>query len=170
MTGWIAAVIGIIIVVFSLNRIIHEIRRAGIPNMEDQAFSDTFYALLSRVERHDENLDDINQAFYEAIERLDRRIDALENQNGVNARTERMRKRRVSSAEESDPAPSQTTLPPTDLQSVSSEDDRLRADISRMIREGMDSQQIARELNLGVGEIELIRRLRGRDETRKVNR
>lgn len=150
LTGWIAAVIGIIIVVFSLNSLIREIRKGGIPDMEDQSFSDTFYSLLQRSDQFGENLDDINQTFYETVERLEKRIEVLE--------------RKAPAAEDSRVLPKKTESVAesrkTEPELRSTESAFMSAQIRRLVSEGKDSQQVARELNLGVGEVELIRRLK----------
>ncbi len=156
LIGWIAAVIGIIIVVFSLNRIIREIRRAGIPNLEDQSFSDTFYALLQRVDQMGNDLDDINQAFYESTERLEKRLEALESRKPAKA---------VPRAVLTDPEPPLPMRPPAAPADAPAPqgpaaEQAAAAQIRQLLSEGKDPQQIARELNLGVGEVELIRRLR----------
>lgn len=157
LIGWIAAVIGIIIVVFSLNRIIREIRRAGIPNLEDQSFSDTFYALLQRVDQMGNDLDDINQAFYESTERLEKRLEALESRKPP--RPAAAPRRAAEPAPPAwDPAPGAAPVPSA-AQPPSAEQ-AAAVQIRQLLQEGKDPQQIARELNLGVGEVELIRRLR----------
>lgn len=151
LTGWIAAVIGIIIVVFSLNSLIREIRKGGIPDMEDQSFSDTFYSLLQRSDQFGENLDDINQTFYETVERLEKRIEVLERKAPAATEYSRVlpqKKESVTESRKTEPEPR------------SPESNFMSAQIRRLLSEGKDSQQVARELNLGVGEVELIRRLK----------
>lgn len=151
--------IGTIIVVFSLNQLIREIRKAGIPNMEDQSFSDTFYNLLNRVEKLGEDLDDINQTFYESTERLERRMENLERKTPKADPVKR-------SASEFFSVPSTVPIQthpgsaPEAKKTGPSEDIRMAAEIRKLLSQGKDSQQVARELNLGVGEVELIRRLR----------
>lgn len=157
LAGWIAAVIGIIIVVFSLNSLIREIRKAGIPNMEDQSFSDTFYALLNRTERMEENLDDINQTFYETVERLERRIEALEKRPRAQEAPKRTRPEPFAEAARPGPVPPIHEPPPSP---AFPEEIYTAAKIRKLLSEGKDTQQVARELNLGVGEVELIRRLK----------
>ncbi len=154
LIGWIAAVIGIIIVVFSLNQLIREIRKAGIPNMEDQSFSDTFYNLLSRVEKLGEDLDDINQTFYESTERIEKRVETLEKKTPPMEPIKQWPK-------ESYIEPSVKKAPTVNYPATEpSEEIRMATEIRKLLNEGKDSQQVARELNLGVGEVELIRRLR----------
>jgi len=157
LIGWIAAVIGIIIVVFSLNRIIREIRRAGIPNLEDQSFSDTFYALLQRVDQMGNDLDDINQAFYESTERLEKRLVALESRKPPRPAAAPLR-----APEPVSPAwnPAPGAGPVSSAAQPPSVEQAAAVQIRQLLQEGKDPQQIARELNLGVGEVELIRRLR----------
>lgn len=154
LIGWIAAVIGIIIVVFSLNQLIREIRKAGIPNMEDQSFSDTFYNLLNRVEKLGEDLDDINQTFYESTERIEKRVETLEKKV---TRTEPVKQWHSETYVEQSPKTVPQGNPPV---TEPSEEIHMAAEIRKLLNEGKDSQQVARELNLGVGEVELIRRLR----------
>lgn len=155
LIGWIAAVIGIIIVVFSLNRIIKEIRRAGIPNLEDQSFSDTFYTLLDRVDRISEDLDDINQSFYESTERLEKRLTALESKRPAKTQP---------AAAPMEPVTVERTVPRLEREPLREPErfgeQAMAVQIRRLLSEGKDVQQIARELNLGVGEVELIRRIR----------
>lgn len=150
LTGWIAAVIGIIIVVFSLNSLIREIRKGGIPDMEDQSFSDTFYSLLQRSDQLGENLDDINQTFYETVERLEKRVEALERKTPA-AEYSRVLPQKTESVTESRKTEPELRSPESTFMS---------AQIRRLLSEGKDTQQVARELNLGVGEVELIRRLK----------
>lgn len=166
LVGWIAAVIGIIIVVFSLNRLIREIRKGGIPDMEDQSFSDTFYALLNRTDQLGENLDDINQTFYETVERLEKRIEALEKRKQAVDSTSRQRR---------DVTKNQGTLldiehgsdsPVAQSQPGKPDETYMASQIRKLLSEGKDSQQVARELNLGVGEVELIRRLKSNQQDR----
>jgi len=160
LAGWIAAVIGIIIVGFSLNSLIREIRKAGIPNMEDQSFSDTFYELLSRTERLGENLDDINQTFYETIERLEKRIEVLEKKAPAAESVKRFRTEPLSeSVMSAAPAPVFPSNAPPPSPAFP-EEAYTAAKIRKLLSDGKDTQQIARELNLGVGEVELIRRLK----------
>lgn len=159
LAGWIAAVIGIIIVVFSLNRIIGEIRKRGIPNLEDQSFSDTFYALLSRVEQQGDDLNDINQTFYETVERLEKRIEALEKKNLTTSAGGRPRQPAYTEKDES-LRTSPPSMPEKETKRPMPEEIVIASEIRRLLAEGKDSQQIARELNLGVGEVELIRRLK----------
>lgn len=162
LIGWIAAVIGIIIVVFSLNSLIREIRKGGIPNMADQSFSDTFYELLNRTDRLGENLDDINQTFYETVERLEKRIEILEKKS---AAPETSRKLRQQPSGESRTLPAAEDVIVQDLPQLSTklpEEVHTAGQIIKLLGEGKDTQQIARELNLGVGEVELIRRLKGK--------
>lgn len=167
LAGWIAAVIGIIIVVFSLNSLIREIRKAGIPNMEDQSFSDTFYELLNRTERLGENLDDINQTFYETIERLEKRIEILEKKAPAAESAKRFRPE--PSADPVRPAPAPVSAPNTPPPSPAfPEEVYTAAKIRKLLNEGKDTPQIARELNLGVGEVELIRRLKPESQDSKA--
>lgn len=159
LTGWIAAVIGIIIVVFSLNRLIREIRKGGIPNLEDQSFSDTFYALLSRVEQQGDDLDDINQTFYETVERLEKRIEALEKRLTASGTPQRARPA-YPVGHPSAPEPEKPLSGAEAPETETPEETYGAAEIRKLLQEGKDSQQVARELNVGVGEVELIRRLK----------
>ncbi len=161
LTGWIAAVIGIIIVVFSLNRLIREIRKGGIPDMEDQSFSDTFYALLNRTDQLGEDMDDINQTFYETVERLEKRIELLERKLSSAQTLNRPRKEAIHEPvipPEKDIEPS--PAPPEIEHKPLAEAPYTASEIRRLLNEGKDCQQVAKELNLGVGEVELIRRLK----------
>lgn len=161
LIGWIAAVIGIVIVVFSLNRLIKEIRKAGIPNMEDQAFSDTFYALLSRVDQLGEDLDDINQAFYESTERLERRLEVLENTK-IKADKKRILHKNMDMAFEQQRTAAEVHEPLSDTDAAIAAqptEAMIRARIKALLDDGVDTPQIAKMMNLGVGEVELIRRL-----------
>lgn len=152
LIGWIAAVIGIIIVVFSLNRLIREIRRAGIPNLEDQSFSDTFYKLLSRVDQLGEDLDDINQTFYTSVERLEKRMEALEKKATIREPLNKSMPLQM---------PDYSSNTDSELKKLKNTDDmRMAEEIRKMLNEGKDTQQVAKKLNLGVGEVELIQRLR----------
>lgn len=152
--------IGIIIVVFSLNQLIREIRKAGIPNMEDQSFSDTFYKLLTRVEKMGDDIDDINQTFYESTERLEKRMDALEKRS-LKPEPGRWPVREATGGQPLTQAtPAQTDRTAAERALHSSDEMRVAVEITRLLKEGKDSQQVAKELNLGVGEVELIRRLR----------
>lgn len=130
--------------------------------MADQSFSDTFYELLNRTDRLGENLDDINQTFYETVERLEKRIEVLEKKSAApegsgKPRQQAPREPRVLPAAEAEIMPS---IPQPS--SKMPEEVHTAAQIIKLLGEGKDTQQIARELNLGVGEVELIRRLKGK--------
>ncbi len=159
LIGWITAVIGIVIVVFSLNQLIREIRKAGIPNMEDQSFSDTYYKLLNRVDQLGENLDDINQTFYESTERLEKRIEVLERKTTKMENTKKPTREPFMEQVGAHMPEGVTERVVQVAESRTSDEARMAQEIRKLLHEGKDSQQVARELNLGVGEVELIRRL-----------
>lgn len=161
LVGWIAAVIGTIMVVFSLNSFIREIRKGGIPDMEDQSFSDTFYNLLNRTDRLTENLDDINQTFYETVERLEKRIELLEKKSPESTPPRKVRGEAPGGSGILRPPEPEGVPKIPQPSSKLPEEVHIATQIRKLLNDGKDTQQIARELNLGIGEVELIRRLKG---------
>lgn len=159
MIAWATAVIGMFIVVFSLIKIFQEIKKASMNNFKDPEFEHTYNRLLEKVDQLADNLDDINQSFYDVYEKLEKRISVLENQ-----KKDRATVKEISLEERVDKHSAIEIISEvseqTPYEEPKDEETLLAEEIKRLLKEGKDTQQIARELRKGVGEVELIKRLK----------